>query len=111
MSFPRICFFALHPFATSRSSATETLTRVDPAVCASESAAPAAATRLISAQRTAVFTMLLLSVGRSHDRLLGSSRGPSEWSNTLIAAAWELDLGPAELARGDDSAIGVRSAS
>src|SRR5512132_267306 len=37
--------------------------RVDPAICAAESAAPAAMTRLTIATRTIVFTAFLLSVG------------------------------------------------
>ena len=60
MGLPRICFFALHPFMTSFSSDTETLTTLDPAVCADESAAANAMTRLMSATKIVAFTVFFL---------------------------------------------------
>src|SRR5262249_1553908 len=112
---PRICFFALHPVAICRSSDFETLTTVDPAVCADESAAPAAMMSIVHATRTIVFTVLLLSAGRSRNtEAIDSCVGPSHRSTTLAVGPRALDLGPAGLCgsrRFTGRAIGVRAAT
>src|SRR5262245_23196616 len=85
MSFPRICFFALHPLAISRSSEVETLMTDDPAVCAAESAAMTATKRLMSATRFVAFTVSSCRLVRCTVAFARMPRGPRhEWIPQMI---------------------------
>src|SRR5690349_2657207 len=74
--------------ATSRSSVVETLI-MDPAVCATASAAPAAMTRLVNTTKTILLIVLL-----PLSSMLTMAARALTRSTTRVVRGWALDRGP-----------------
>src|SRR5262249_17117626 len=89
-SFPRICFLALHPFATCRISEVDTST--DPAVCAEESATLIPTMTPISATRA--IALMFASLGSSRPSVYLVRRGTLGANDTTpVLGTVELNLG------------------